>query len=238
MTCTTQALTGLGVDCASTGHPLAWYQALKAQGYPIVCLDCMTPGWEADFTNALQAGLGVMLFQGYYQPAWKDQAAAQNRAQQAVQAAQRVGYPHGALVWLDFEAFTGPSESAVTWINTWAQTVTQAGYGAGLYVGMPQPLNSLTLYEALPAIHRYWRGSTSAAAVATRGYCGAQQQWNATLNGVAVDISQWTADALGGVAVGAVAVAETAQLQAQIATLQQQLTIAQNKIAAAQKALS
>lgn len=201
-----QAAIGKGVDCVSTGHPLAWYRGLKSQGFAVAVIDVASPGWERDYQYALQAGLIVLLDQGYYPPAFAAMAGAEQRAQELVQAAQSVGYLPHLTTWVDFEKYSGTDTAGIQWLNTWSQIVAGAGWMPGEYVGVPQPLSGAQQYTDLDHIVRYWRGSQSAVPVATRGYCGEQVAWNTTIDGVLVDVTEWRTDALGGQAMGAVLV--------------------------------
>ncbi|MHB1610983.1 MAG: glycoside hydrolase domain-containing protein, partial [Sulfobacillus sp.] len=121
---------GRWLDFASNDHPASWYQAVKTSGIVGVVLDLMSPGWTAAYHNAMAAGLAVMLFQGYYAPDWVITADAAQRADYAVSQAESVGYPKGAVLWLDWEAVPPAvtAAEALTWINRWTQVVQSVGY--------------------------------------------------------------------------------------------------------------
>lgn len=73
-----------------------------------------------------------------------------------------LGLPAGVTVWLDLEGLTAyhtDPAALIAKLNAWADAVDGAGYVAGLYVGVPQPLTSDELY----ALHvkRYWHGQGS-----------------------------------------------------------------------------
>lgn len=71
-----------------------------------------------------------------------------------------LGIPKGATVFLDLEgmaAWKADPLVLIQKIEAWAATVTTAGYLAGLYAGVPQPLTSEELFK-LKGITRYWKG--------------------------------------------------------------------------------
>ena len=189
------SLKGPGVDFASTGHPLSWYEGIKAKGKTWVALDLMTSGFEADMQNALRAGLNVILFQGYYEPAWSVAAEAQSRAQFAVTSAKNAGYESGAPIVLDFESVPVPAPDAEAWCKAWSNAVEDAGYVPAIYIGVPQPLDGDALY-ALPFQH-YWKSySADTVEVSTRGYQIIQSAGSQDLDGVSVDLDEAGADLL------------------------------------------
>lgn len=195
------SIKGPGVDLASTGHPLSWYEGIKAKGKMWVGLDLMTSGFESDMKNALQAGLHVILFQGFYEPAWSEPAEAQNRANFAVSAAKNAGYDVGAPIALDFESVPVDAQAAEVWAKTWANVVEDAGFVPAIYVGVPQPLDSDALY-GLPFQH-YWKSySGNTVEVATRGFQIIQSAGSQDLDGVSVDIDEAGSDLLGDFMMG------------------------------------
>lgn len=197
-------LSGDLADLSSTGHPPAFYAALRQAGYRGVILDVLSTGWDTDYTAALSAGLLVMLYQGYWSPAWANPAEATTRARQAIAAADLVHYPVPAVIWLDLEGVpdTVSADSCAAWIDTWAGLVQDAGYAPGLYVGVPQPLSAQALYDR-PAIQHYWRGcSADVVDVAVRGY-QLRQSCGYVLSGIPLDRNTVALDALHGMPIGA-----------------------------------
>lgn len=189
---------GKAVDFRNPGRSLAWYQGIKAQGYDGVLIDLMSTGWQSDFAVALQAGLGVALFQGYYQPAWADPPAAAQRAQYAVQQAETVQYPARGPLYLDLENVDNADEAAmIAWVNTWSKTVSAPGFTPGLYVGANQPISGTNLYQALIYTSHYWKSASTVPDVAHRGYQIVQTAEGQTLDGQAVDDDTFAPDALG-----------------------------------------
>jgi hypothetical protein len=188
------------------GNSLSWYVDLLRSGVGGVEIDCESPGAQADIHHALQAGLYVLLYQGYYQPAWAVPAEAMRRATQMVQAAKLAGFPAAGpnrpTLALDLESCGNVGATAIfTWVSNWGRVIQDAGYSAGLYVGSRQPLSGKQLY-AEPTIDHYWEGASKVPMVATRGYEIIQHQWNQTFQGAAVDYDIVQADKLGGLPVG------------------------------------
>ena len=203
------AINGPGFDLASTGHDLAFYEAAKAQGKEWVALDVMSQGWDVDFKNALEAGLTCLFFQGYWAPAFSDPAEAISRANYGVDQLKTIGVPKGASLVLDFESVDVDEEEAILWVNAWSKAVDDAGYVPGIYVGVPQPISSANLYDALPYISHYWKScSGSAADVAVRGYQIIQDACGQSIDGVAVDFDTATEDNLKSSAIGVMQVAK------------------------------
>lgn len=184
------ATEGQWVDFRDTGKPLSWYQAVKAHGVVGVFIDSATGGYRADVGYALQAGLEVQLFQGYYDAMWDSVSTATSQGQRMATAAQYVNSPHGMTCWLDAEGMpSGMSGTAwLDWVNAWSQIVNRAGYNCGIYLNGPYPVTSAQLYTDLPYIHHYWHGiSSMTPAVAVRGYTVSQNQVNVGLDGRVVD---------------------------------------------------
>lgn len=221
---------GRAVDFGSTGRPLAWYQA-AAHSINAVVLDMMTPGWLTDYGYALEAGLGVMLFQGYWSPAFAMPGQAHTRATMMVTAAQDAHLAPGTTVWLDLEAVPASvtATAMATWVNTWATEIIRAGFRPGLYVGANQPLSGPELYTLLTAIHCYWESCSTVPQVATRGYAMRQTQCSGTLAGQTVDWDTIQTDLLGGTVIvthqeSARAAAPTPGAGPTLADLQTQIT--------------
>lgn len=107
----------------------------------------------------------------------------------------------GTSVFLDVEGPTAmamASGDLIAKINAWADPVLAAGFLAGIYVGVPQPLTSAELYGL--RVVRYWHGQGSvrdrnnALAEPSCGWC-MQQAWpSVTRGGVLVDCNQVGAD--------------------------------------------
>jgi len=202
-----------GFDQRTGGQAAAWWQAAKAAGYQWAALDLYANTLAQDVTQALAAGLGVMLFQGYYAPAWAEPEEAARRADEAVAVAREVGYPAGATLWLDCEDMAIDREAAMTWITTWAATVKAAGYGPGVYVGANCPLSGEDWWS-LPDVMHYWRSASEVPEVANRGYQIIQEALDVALDGHAVDDDTVLRDRLGGLPNGMVADPLTTALNA------------------------
>jgi hypothetical protein len=81
----------------------------------------------------------------------------------AVAHAASLSLPKGCTIWLDVEGphVCPPSmqpTDLIAKIDSWANTVSAAGYEPGIYVGAPQPLTSSEL-TALKVV-RYWRAAS------------------------------------------------------------------------------
>ncbi|MDA8118464.1 MAG: DUF1906 domain-containing protein [Gammaproteobacteria bacterium] len=248
----TGALSGAWIDLQSAGHPLTFYQAVKAAGKVGVILDLQTLGWQTDYPLARQAGLGTMLFQGFWSPGFAIPTLAQQRGIYAVQQAKAVAYPAGAVSWLDWEAVPSDVTEAqgIAWISAWSLAVKNGGYAPGLYVGANQPLSALALYQQLIYISHYWRScSASTVLVATRGYQMTQTACGQMIDGVPVDFDTAGTDALGGQPICAlpddpVTITTTTDwkpyvdaLQAQVAAQHDQILSLTNRVAAAETRL-
>lgn len=219
-------------DLSSTGHAVTWYQALLQSGVQGVVLDGASPGVSADIQNALDAGLSVQLFQGYFTPAWAVPAQATARANALVTLAKEVQWPSGSgapVLWLDLES-TGnaPASALITWITNWGRVVQQAGFQAGLYNGPGHPLSGQQLWD-IPTITHYWKSASNVPAIPQRGYQMIQTAFNQSFQGVAVDYDTVQADELGSLPVAVAltagpSAASFASLQQQVAALQGTLT--------------
>lgn len=190
---------GLWCDLSSTGHPLSFYQALRRAGYEGCVLDLMTAGVALDYNNALAAGLGVMVFQGYDGHDWSLPAQARIRADYAVQQMDTLQYLPGATTWLDCEAMAPVNAArALLWLTGWDTEVHSNGYTSlGKYEGPNCPLTGAQWYDGLPLTRHYWRSKSAVPAVATRGYQIVQTGVQRLFDGVAIDTDDAGADRLG-----------------------------------------
>lgn len=106
-----------------------------------------------------------------------------------------LGIPPGVTVWLDLEgmkAWKDDPAKLIAKLNAWAEPIAAAGYVAGLYCGVPQPLTSKELGD-LPRFTRYWAGQGRQVdrfgnlSEPTPGYCMRQFFPSVTWGGVLVD---------------------------------------------------
>jgi len=192
------------IDLSSTGHSLAWYQAVKANGVAAVMLDAATPGVVTDAHYALEAGLGVGLFQGYWSPAWASRSYALTRGGELVRIAQEIGLPAPAAprlpLWLDLEAVPSGVDAAamMDWIAQWASVVAMAGYQPGIYEGPGQPMAAGD-FVSLATTHGpmiFWRSASAVPAIPL-GYVLRQGASNQRYHGVPVDDDEVTANEAG-----------------------------------------
>lgn len=190
---------GRWADFSTTGHPIGWYQALKAAGYQGVILDLMTQGWPTDYHFALEAGLDVMFLQGYYAPYWSVPTAAKQRAQYAITQLRSVSSPTGVTLFLDCEDMGAVSASAaIDWFNGWDKELATTGYRSlGKYEGAGCPLTGAQWYQDLPRTAHYWRSASTVPTVAVRGYQLVQTRLQALVDGVAIDENTASPDIKG-----------------------------------------
>jgi len=193
---TTVNLAGTGLDSPTSPATQAQVQAWLSQGYRNIFLNTFVSGFAQQYAVSLQS-MNVILFQGYWTSAFTTETGAQ-RAQQAIKMAQSVDYPKGAYIFVDVESTGSATEQQmVGWINSWAGAVQAAGYGAGVYFGVPQPVKSADTPSILA--DRFWKSySGTSITPAPRGVCVVQ-----TGTTGALDTDTFTVDNLGGYCVGA-----------------------------------
>ena len=146
----------------------AWY----SQGMRNIFLNTFAPSFAARYAASLRR-LDVILFQGYWTPAFVDQRGAV-RAQSAIRAAKSVGYPKGADIFVDIES-TGQATARhmIAWINSWSLAVARAGYKPGVYFGVPQPVSARA--AGLLLAESYWKSySAWSITPAVHGTCAYQ----------------------------------------------------------------
>lgn len=87
-----------------------------------------------------------------------DAPLGQLRGAAMVSAARQLGIPPAVHLWADYEGrradVAGPVAGRA-YLDAWAAPVVSAGYGAGLYVSIPQPLSGSQLY-GLRWYDSYW----------------------------------------------------------------------------------
>lgn len=117
-----------------------------------------------------------------------------------------LGVTKGTTAWLDLEglkAWKSDPGLLISKIQNWADAIVSAGYIAGLYAGVPQPLTSDELWK-LRNITRYWKGQGrqvdrfgNLAEPAGCGWCKYQMYPSHHLGGVWVDSNMVGADYKG-----------------------------------------
>jgi hypothetical protein len=120
---------------------------LKAAGYDFV-VRYLVSVTVPELADILSEGLAVSLvtYANSFDPS--DEIAA----------LQRLGIPHGVVVWLDVEDVHDDPITLQHRINTWAKALVAAGYIPGLYVGANTLLSSIELYKL--AVTRYWHSTS------------------------------------------------------------------------------
>jgi len=193
----------MGIDAAATGYPATFYTCCKSEGRPVIFVDIASSGYENEVTTALDAGCYVVLYQGYDPALWANPANGTSRGQSAATAAQTVGYPKQATIYLDIEDASDISAQTMTqWVNNWAQEVTGGGWEAGVYLGCGQPLSG-SQWNSIPKVNHFWETcSTSCRVAVPPGYQVVQTACSATFCGQSVDLDTFQTDNNGGTTVG------------------------------------
>jgi hypothetical protein len=137
----------------------------------------------------LDAGMGFIpvTYGGAYNNGFADELAQ----------LKLLGVPPGATVFLDMEglsAFKTDPTVLEGKVNAWADGIVAAGYVAGLYVGVPQPLTSDELWKL--RVSRYWKGQGSLrdrnnnlAEPTGCGFCMTQMFPSVVRSGITIDCS-------------------------------------------------
>jgi hypothetical protein len=116
--------------------------------------------------------------------------------------------PEGTTVWLDLEgkvAWDTEPTSLIKMLEAWSKPIVAAGYIAGLYCGVPQPLTSSELWK-LSGFTRYWKGQGRQVDRNGRlaepegcGWCMYQMFPSITMGGLLVDANMVGQDYRGRV---------------------------------------
>ena len=189
---------GRWCDTSITGNPPTWYRALRAAGYQGITLDLASQGWQTDYTYALEAGLAVMLNQGYVANQWADPTQAKTTADYAIQQVESVQYNPGATLFLDCEAMDGiTADQALAWLNTWDMNLHATGYTRlGKYEGPNCPLSGAQWY-GLPLTVSYYKAKSLVPPIPHRGYQLIQTGVQRLFRGVYIDEDEAGPDKLG-----------------------------------------
>jgi hypothetical protein len=157
---------------------------------------------QAEATNILGAGLGLMVVQHCDRQGWSPTAALGNAyGLAAAENATSVGLPSGVTIWLDLEGplASTPAENVIAFVNAWAGQVSTPGYNyvPGLYVGFQDILTSDQLYWRL-RLKSYWSSASTVPDVAQRGYCMIQSLAPSPVDGISIDRDVVQYDNFGG----------------------------------------
>lgn len=184
-----------GADFGAGGMPLAWYKGLKAKGFSFVVLDTYSKTIASDVGNALEAGLGLCFFQGYYAQAWAQPSDSVLRAHEALDTLKSLeGNVGQSLIYLDCEASGSvSSENLNQWVSAWGNEVAQGGFAPGIYQGSGFGLSAKELYD-LPMYDHYWKSAADVQYIPVRGYSMVQTQVNVVIDGYTVDIDMTAPD--------------------------------------------
>ncbi len=189
-------LLGPGLDSFSAQATSAQVQTWYAQGMRNIFLNTYAPTFTQEYAASLPS-MDVVLFQGYWTSAFTSESGSQ-RAQEAINAAESVNYPKGAYIFVDVESTgTATEQQMISWINSWSAAVQAAGYGAGVYFGVPQPVTAQDTASLLA--DRFWKSySGTSITPVPRGVCVVQSGTNN-----AMDTDTFTTDNLGEYCIGA-----------------------------------
>lgn len=162
--------------------PPAFFSALKDLGITGIIMDTFSPA--QNYTQAVDAGLEVGLFQGYDSQAFNQLSQAQSRALLAVNVAEHLGYPKGGTIFLDAESSS--SGDLVNWVKTWCQTVESHGFTAGIYEGASFSL-SQAQWNALAQDYVVWKSASQVPYISS-GYVAVQLFLSQNIGGQTVDL--------------------------------------------------
>ena len=164
------AFPSWGVDCI-TKFTASSAASLKAAGasFAVRYLGSLSP---EELHAILDAGLlcSVVTYANHF------------AADDAVAVLRALGVPAGVTVWLDVEGVLTDPKARV---NTWADTISAAGFTPGLYVGANCGMTAEELYQL--RVTRYWR-SMSLVPTPQCGFVMSQLYPTTTVAGVGVDI--------------------------------------------------
>ncbi len=205
--------TGKFVDFSDNtpdGYPASFFDEVKTRGFDGVALNVYSQHVKADAGLALERQLMVVLYQGYYEPAWRVATSASARANEMVAVAKDIGYPEQCVLFLDAENMLETdgttllnASSMIPWLNDWDEAVYAAGFHEiGKYVGVNCPLTGEQWYADLPRTTHYWKSASSVPDVAVRGYQMVQTAVNQSIAGYPVDFDTIQVDEKGGTVVG------------------------------------
>lgn len=194
----------LGFDVNQPVSPII-AAAMKTAGYSF-CIRYIprTPALASgnltapEIQNILGAGLSLMAVQHCPLPGWHSSAdLGKSYGEYAASYAQSIGLPAGMNIWLDLEEVAAgtPVSDTINYCNQWWQSLTDAGYSPGLYVGYNPGINSDQLYKSLK-FKKYWKAYNYDNGVSVRGFCMLQQTQK-TLNGITFDPNKTQKDNLG-----------------------------------------
>lgn len=164
-------LDGQCLDSVAVEITAAQCEAWLQDGFTNIMLNVLhgtfvtnsnNPGGAGDYATCIAAGLKVGLFQGYessYFPGGSKAETGSQRAQSAIAAAQAVGYPAGAYIFVDIESVPSIATQSemITWINDWIAAVGIPGFGGGVYFGPYQPVSASAAYSDLFNTTLFWK---------------------------------------------------------------------------------
>lgn len=158
---------------------------------------------RAEAEGILSAGLALILVQEGrgWKTAIPNAELGRHDGKLAVAEAQKLGYPPGAVVFLDVESVRAPGSNAqdvISFATAWHEEVKDV-YATGYYVGPSGKLDAAQL-GSLPFDH-FWKSGTRVPTPAGRGYQLTQHRYakrgENSVAGVGIDYDITQADARG-----------------------------------------
>jgi hypothetical protein len=197
-----KSLSGFDTDTIITA---ANAQNFFNDGYSF-CLRYISLGSEAsgDLTyaeayNILESGLALMVVQHVRSAGWSPTGSLGTQdGTNAVNNCKSIGLPSEVTAWCDLEGVSGSSlaQDIINYCNNWHDTVNNAGYVAGLYVGANCGLTSAQL-GSLKFAH-FWKSASNVPGAGSRGYQMVQYLVSGYVNGISIDGDTIGEDSDGG----------------------------------------
>jgi hypothetical protein len=149
-------------------------------------------------TGILAAGLALMPVQHVAEANWSpSEWLGRQYGSHAAQHAKAIGFPQGVNIWCDLEGIAEQVQPAdvIAYCNSWAESVCDAHYVPGLYVGSDCNLNGQQLYDL--AFKHYWQSMSQVPTLPQRGYQMVQHRPE-TVCGCSIDRNTIQTDREGG----------------------------------------
>ena len=181
-----------GFDCLASVEHMApeFAEAGFAFAVRYVGLNLKHPSLtRAEAEAILDAGLALMVVQRGAE--WKDRAPSkdwgQTHGEAAIEGAQAIGYPQGAVLWLDLESVHSASPSEViAYAQAWKSVVGRR-YRPGLYVGPSAGLDPAQLSQL--DFEHYWKAGAAHVEPDGRDYAMVQHH-HQDVAGLTVDVDR------------------------------------------------
>jgi hypothetical protein len=151
-------------------------------------------GLERD--DLFAAGLGILPL-SKAPASTLNEVFGQSRAASLLNLAASLEIPTGVHFMVDFEAQNGTHVDIVAYDTILTAEIARASYIPLAYVGVPQPLSAIEIFN-LPDVHLYWRGGSLGVIEPSCGFAIWQiPPLEQIIAGINVDISITGADLRG-----------------------------------------